>query len=209
MTRSRAKAIHDKVNSLLSLHEFDVLVNGSLPHADTLCILRYDPSMDSQDVAKDVRDDGQEVSQGAKKKEEEERNQQQGPPDCPAETAGLSGAWKTCTRTPDTRRTVWQSDREPPDTRRTCPAPFCHFAGLSGKTETVRHQEPRRTVRWTTPDCPASEFCLSHATLPSLKRTAGLSGKQMPDCPVTCLRVGNGPQPMYLSSHLPHSCLAL
>ena len=46
MTRSRAKAIHDKVNSLLSLHTFDVSVNGLLLHGTTLCILSYEPSME-------------------------------------------------------------------------------------------------------------------------------------------------------------------
>jgi hypothetical protein len=44
MTRARAKAIHDKVNSLLSSHAFDTSWDGSLPHAETLCIIRYEGS---------------------------------------------------------------------------------------------------------------------------------------------------------------------
>ena len=73
MTRSRTKAVHDKVNSLLSLHTFDVSVNGSLPHGDTLCILSYITSMDSQDGAKDdqegTRKDDQEEEEGEEKED--------------------------------------------------------------------------------------------------------------------------------------------
>ena len=47
MTRSRAKAIHDKVNSFLSTCDFGLPLNGLLPHADTLCILRYNPQEDT------------------------------------------------------------------------------------------------------------------------------------------------------------------
>ena len=48
MTRSRAKAIQDKVNSLLSLHQFNLAMDGLLPQADTLCILRYE--LDDKDM---------------------------------------------------------------------------------------------------------------------------------------------------------------
>ena len=60
ITRSRSNAIHDKVNSLLSLYTFDVLVNGSLPHGDTLCMLSYEPSMEPQGDSKDDQDKDQE-----------------------------------------------------------------------------------------------------------------------------------------------------
>ena len=43
MTRSRAKAIHDKVNSFLYMCDLDPTMNGMLPHANALCILRYEP----------------------------------------------------------------------------------------------------------------------------------------------------------------------
>ena len=43
MTRSRAKAIHDKVNSLLYICDLDPTLDGTLPHANALCILKYDP----------------------------------------------------------------------------------------------------------------------------------------------------------------------
>ena len=42
MTRSRAKAIHDKVNSFLYMCELDPNMDGMLPHANALCILRYE-----------------------------------------------------------------------------------------------------------------------------------------------------------------------
>ena len=44
MTRARAKALHDKVNSLLSTCDFGSTLDGILSHSDTLCILRYEPS---------------------------------------------------------------------------------------------------------------------------------------------------------------------
>ena len=40
MTRSRVKALHEKVTSLLSMYDFDIPLNGLLLHAGTLCILR-------------------------------------------------------------------------------------------------------------------------------------------------------------------------
>lgn len=42
MTRARAKLLQDKVNSLLSLCDFDTPLNGLLLHANTLYILRYE-----------------------------------------------------------------------------------------------------------------------------------------------------------------------
>ena len=43
MTRARAKAIHDKVNSLLSSCDFDTPMDGILLHQSVLCILTYTP----------------------------------------------------------------------------------------------------------------------------------------------------------------------
>ena len=48
MTRARVKALHDKVNSLLSMCDLDTPLNGLLLHSDTLCILRHDPPEDLQ-----------------------------------------------------------------------------------------------------------------------------------------------------------------
>ena len=63
MTWSRAKAIQDKMNSLLSLTQFNLSMDGSLPQADVLCILRYEPYIDTNKVKEVVRDedDDQEV----------------------------------------------------------------------------------------------------------------------------------------------------
>ena len=44
MTRARTKALHDKVNSLLSTLELDTPLDGILPHTNVLCILSYDPT---------------------------------------------------------------------------------------------------------------------------------------------------------------------
>ena len=43
MTRARAKALHDKVNSLLSTIDLDSTLDGMLLYSDMLCILRYEP----------------------------------------------------------------------------------------------------------------------------------------------------------------------
>ncbi|KAK1596216.1 hypothetical protein QYE76_018555 [Lolium multiflorum] len=51
MTRARAKAIHDKVNSLLTSLDLDTPLDGMLPHAETLCVIRY---VEHQDHGEDV-----------------------------------------------------------------------------------------------------------------------------------------------------------
>ena len=59
MTRSRAKAIHDKVNSFLYMCDFDPTVNGMLPHANTLCVLRHEPQHSQHGRIEEGREDGQ------------------------------------------------------------------------------------------------------------------------------------------------------
>ncbi|KAK1601954.1 hypothetical protein QYE76_027059 [Lolium multiflorum] len=46
MTRARAKAIHDKVNSLLTTLDLGTPLDGMLPHADVLCVIRYKAHQD-------------------------------------------------------------------------------------------------------------------------------------------------------------------
>src|SRR3954470_16639538 len=41
MTRARARLLQAKVNSLLSLCDFDTALDGLLLHTHTLCIIRY------------------------------------------------------------------------------------------------------------------------------------------------------------------------
>jgi hypothetical protein len=43
MTRARAKALHDKVNSLLNTLDLEHTWNGSLPHDNIICAVRYEP----------------------------------------------------------------------------------------------------------------------------------------------------------------------
>ena len=59
MTRSRAKAIHDKVNSFLYMCDFDPTVNGMLPHANALCVLRHEPQHSPHGRIEEGREDGQ------------------------------------------------------------------------------------------------------------------------------------------------------
>lgn len=41
MTRARAQALHQEVNSILSTYAFDTPLDGVLLHANTLCSIRY------------------------------------------------------------------------------------------------------------------------------------------------------------------------
>jgi hypothetical protein len=43
MTRARAKAIHDKVNLLLNTLDLEHTLDGSLPHCNVICAVRYEP----------------------------------------------------------------------------------------------------------------------------------------------------------------------
>ena len=54
MTRARAKLLQAKVNSLLSLCDFDTPLDGLLLHTHTLCIIRYEE--------KDPRSGGKETN---------------------------------------------------------------------------------------------------------------------------------------------------
>src|SRR4051812_779671 len=44
MTRARTKILQAKVNSLLSSCDFNTSLDGLLLHAQTLCILNYEPN---------------------------------------------------------------------------------------------------------------------------------------------------------------------
>ena len=88
MTRARIQALHDKVNSLLSMCDLDTPLNGLLLHSDTLCVLSYggpeDPYEDGQEA---THEDGQGSSQGDEEEEEKmEKNLPGG-----GTTAGISG----------------------------------------------------------------------------------------------------------------------
>ena len=50
MTRARAKALHEKVNSLLATSDLDTTLDGLLLHTDTLCILRNVPKESCQEA---------------------------------------------------------------------------------------------------------------------------------------------------------------
>ena len=48
MTRARVKALHDKVNSLLSTFDLGSTLDGVLLHTDMLCVIRYEPTKPSE-----------------------------------------------------------------------------------------------------------------------------------------------------------------
>ena len=64
MTRARVKALHDKVNSLLTTLDLDTPLDGLLPQADMLCVIRYEPrEKDSTADPKVDKEEGEEESQ--------------------------------------------------------------------------------------------------------------------------------------------------
>ena len=48
MTRARAKALHDKVNTLLSTFDLGSTLDGMLLHTDMRCVIRYEPTKPSE-----------------------------------------------------------------------------------------------------------------------------------------------------------------
>ncbi|KAK1686980.1 hypothetical protein QYE76_047828 [Lolium multiflorum] len=46
MTRARVKALHDEVNSLLTTLDLGTPLDGLIPHADVLCVIRYKAHQD-------------------------------------------------------------------------------------------------------------------------------------------------------------------
>ena len=54
MTRARVQALRDKVNSLLVALDMDDTLDGMLPHASVLCILRYTPAGAVHDGRKEL-----------------------------------------------------------------------------------------------------------------------------------------------------------
>jgi hypothetical protein len=64
MARARAKALHDKVNLLLNTLDLEHMVNGSLPHGNIICAVRYEPH---GEVTKD-REHEEEASKCRKKR---------------------------------------------------------------------------------------------------------------------------------------------
>lgn len=64
ITRARAKEIHDKVNSLLALCDIDYPLDGLLPHADRLTIIRYKPQEESLDDRYGLGQEGEETTAG-------------------------------------------------------------------------------------------------------------------------------------------------
>ena len=89
MTRAPAKAIHDKVNSFLSMCDLDPTMDGTLPHANALCILRYEPhggrQVDTEEDGEGQHEDGHRagrIGPGTGQPEQNRRTgSQAGPPE--------------------------------------------------------------------------------------------------------------------------------
>ncbi|KAK1595928.1 hypothetical protein QYE76_007778 [Lolium multiflorum] len=85
MTRARAKAIHDKVNSLLTTLDLGTPLDGMLPHADVLCVIRY----------KAHQDPGEEETPWSREGEEQQNLEMymEPKPTSPEERQGRKGRW--------------------------------------------------------------------------------------------------------------------
>ena len=62
MTRARVKALHDKVNSILSSLDLGSTLDGLLLHTDTLCILRYESRELPQHLPRSVQEAADEAT---------------------------------------------------------------------------------------------------------------------------------------------------
>ena len=85
MTRARVKALHDEVNSLLTTLDLGTPLDGLLPHADVLCVIRY----------KAHQDPGEDETPWPREGEEQqnlEMNMEQ-KPTSPEERQGRKGRW--------------------------------------------------------------------------------------------------------------------
>jgi hypothetical protein len=60
MTRARVKALHDKVTSLLATLDLGTPLDGMLPHADVLCVIRYKAHQDTGEEDKPWPREGEE-----------------------------------------------------------------------------------------------------------------------------------------------------
>ena len=91
MTRARAKALHDKVNSLLSTFDLGSTLDGVLLHTDMLCVMRYEPTKPSEHGPSSWTKHGRGGGEEAEDSEEAEVSGRIIRPD----KTGLSGPSKT------------------------------------------------------------------------------------------------------------------
>jgi len=102
MTRARVKALHDKVNSLLSVHDLDTPLNCFLPHSDTLCVLRYELHEDLQGSVEHGQASSQEDGGETREEEEERKAETSQPPDQPRLAPRLASAQRLSATRPAT-----------------------------------------------------------------------------------------------------------
>ena len=136
MTRARARTIQAKVNSLLSMCDFDTPLDGMLLHAHTLCV-RFRHSEETQGDTGEAQEGGQEDGL-------EEKTTRGEAPD-----AGLSGGFGETVQRLGVAATLatCMAAGQLPDKSGACLAALsCHpqtGTGLSGEfCWTVRHLEP-------------------------------------------------------------------
>lgn len=127
MTRARVKALHDKVNSLLTTLDLGTPLDGLLPHADTLCVIRY----------KEHQDPGEDDTPWSREGEEQLVDKmpvELDPTSCEARQ-GREGASRPRTR----------SDRPPDRAARSKPDAALTPTGRSTETPCQGREEARRS----------------------------------------------------------------
>ena len=110
MTRARVKALHDEVNSLLTTLDLGTPLDGLLPHADVLCVIRYKEHQEHEEVDTPWSRGGEEqldvkMDMELDRKSPEERKEEK-----------MAGRSRTRSDRPPDRvtRSITRSDR-PPD----------------------------------------------------------------------------------------------
>jgi hypothetical protein len=104
MTRARVKALHDKVNSILATLDLDTPLDGMLPHADTLCVIRYKDHQGYEgEEAPFIK--GEEAKayglEEEERKKEEERRKKNGQEKEEEKEGGASRPWEAGTSRPE------------------------------------------------------------------------------------------------------------
>lgn len=114
MTRARAKAIHDKVNSLLSSYDFNTALDGVLLLTDMLLVIRYNPQEHPHGW----------TTREAKLETRETRPEEEGPesptghtgvPDPLGRNSKMTTTHATGITSENARRLCGESDIDPPD----------------------------------------------------------------------------------------------
>ncbi|KAK1668945.1 hypothetical protein QYE76_057104 [Lolium multiflorum] len=149
MTRARVKALHDKVNSILATLDLDTPLDGMLPHAETLCVIRYkDHQGYEEEEAPFIKEE--EITwckklEEMKKKEEMRREGERKKEDRRKEGEGRRSAWR---QAHGRRQAGTTSTSGLPATKATTGSPGLLLAGTYRRAPSLARQGRYRLDGW-------------------------------------------------------------